>query len=94
MVVLVANALKAQAGLFAIMTPMLQDLMGGGDAVMLTTGGLEIAARTNNTQPDATVQNGGGSTPLLGGALQTYDAAVLGFTLKSKVKGTLRCAKT
>lgn len=63
----------------------------GSDAVVLTTGSLAIAARTSNTRKDATARNGGGPSALIGGTQQSYDAAVLSFRLKSKVKGKLRC---
>ena len=51
---------------------------------------MEIAARTQNTQPNATQDNGSAGINLLGDSNSpSYDAAVLTFTLTPLLDGTV-----
>jgi hypothetical protein len=64
-----------------------------GDAIVLTTGSMEIAARTVNTDIWASVNNSAkaGGTSLLGStSYPSHDAATLSFTLTPKVNGKLK----
>jgi hypothetical protein len=67
-----------------------------GDAVVLTTGSMEIASRTVNTDVKASVDNLAlygvlWNTSLLGNVNATSrDAATLSFTLTPKVNGKLK----
>lgn len=62
--------------------------------MVLTTGLLSTAARTNDTSRQSSYVNNGGPTPLIGGgAAPTYDAAVLTFRLTSLVNGNMRFAR-